>query len=62
MGSPEENQVVPFDINYIGTPDEKPINDIIPHDPLVVPCYEALNVSTHPNYLYAVAHVLCNYT
>lgn len=45
LGSPEENSFVPFEINYISAPNTKPINGMIPQDPRVVPCYEAVDVS-----------------
>lgn len=43
MGDPE-TLYVPFEINYIVTPNVDPIGDIIPNDPPIVPCHEALNV------------------
>lgn len=45
MGTPDGNPYVPFKINYVGRPDTKPFDGMIPHDPLVVPCNESINVS-----------------
>lgn len=48
MGDAEDNGYVPFQINYKAQPNTNPINGFIPHDPKIVPCYEALDVSfTH---------------
>lgn len=39
------NPYVPFQITYLPQPDTEPVNGLIPVDPKVVPCYEAVNVS-----------------
>lgn len=45
MGDTDGNDFVPFNINYLAQPDTNPINGFTPHDPKVVPCSQALDVS-----------------
>lgn len=60
MGNPEDNQFVPFLINYVGTPNTNPINGLTPHDPKIVPCYEALNVCSNFFYSRITFGLKCN--
>lgn len=45
MGDAENNLYVPFQINYVPQNGNQPVNGLIPLDPRVTPCSEALDVS-----------------
>ena len=46
MGDAADNFYVPFQITYLPQPDTSPLpNGITPHDPKIIPCHEAIDVS-----------------